>query len=148
MKLDGAQSLDRILESAVILGWSDLMNGAKSGLLHLEYAFAPDSSLDYLKLWSSTVRGHWHLACEYWMSASALHGKGIHFKDGFRSEGLTETLEFIMQHQQAFSSSPDFGRTGLLQIQVPTNEESTTAAKSVREAFSRVNFFSAERSIA
>ena len=148
MKLDSAQSLDRILESAVILGWPDLMKGAKSGLLHLEYAFAPDSSLDYLKLWSSTVRGHWHLACEYWMSASAFHGKGIHFKDGFRSEGLTQTLEFVMQHQQAFSSSPDFGRTGLLQIQVPTEEESATAAESVRVAFCHVNSFSAEPSIA
>lgn len=148
MKPDSAQSLDRILESAVILGWPDLMKGAKSGLLHLEYAFAPDSSLDYLKLWSSTVRGHWHLACDYWMSASAFHGKGIHFKDGFLSEGLTQTLTFIMQHQQAFSSCPDFGRTGLLQIQMPTEEESTAAAKSVREAVCRVNSFSAEPAIA
>ena len=65
MKLDIAQCLDRILESAVILGWPDLMKDAKSGSIQLEYAFAPDNSLDCLKLWSSTVRGNWHLACEY-----------------------------------------------------------------------------------
>jgi hypothetical protein len=140
MKLGTAQSLGRILESAVIVSWTDLMKDAKSGLIHLQYAFARDGSLEYLKLWSSTTRGHWRLACEYWTSASTFHGKGIHFENGFRSEGLTQTLEFVMQHQQAFSASVDFGRTGLLQIQVPTEEESTAAATSVREAFCRVSF--------
>jgi len=148
MKLDNAQSLDRILESAVIVSWTDLMKDAKSGLIHLEYTFVPDGSLEYLKVWSSVTRGHWRLACEYWMSASTFHASGVHFEDGFRSEGLTETLEFIMQHQQAFSPSPDFGRTGLLQIQVPTEEESTAAAQSLKDAFCRVNSFSAEPAIA
>ncbi len=148
MKLDNAQSLDRILESAVIVSWTDLMKDTRSGLIHLEYTFVPDGSLEYLKVWSSVTRGHWRLACEYWMSPSTFHASGVHFEKGFRSEGLTQTLEFIMQHQQAFSPSPDFGRTGLLQIQLPTEEESTAAAQSLREAFCRVNSFSAEPSIA
>ena len=148
MKLENGQSLDRILESAVIVSWTDLMKDAKSGLLHLEYVFASDNSLEYLKVWSSTVRGNWHLACEYWMSASALHGKGIHFEDGFRSEGLTQTFEFIMLHQHAFTPLPNHGRTGLLQIQAPTEEESRAAARSVSEALCRVNSFSAEPSAA
>jgi hypothetical protein len=148
MKLDIAQSLDRILESAVIVSWPDLMRDTKSGLIHLEYAFLPDGALEYLKVWSCVTRGHWRLACEYWMSASTFHNSGVSFENGFRSEGLTQILEFIMQHQQAFSPSPDRGRTGLLQIQVPTEEESTAAAMSVREAFCRVNSFSAEPSIA
>jgi hypothetical protein len=87
MKPDKVQSLDRILESVVIMGWSVLMKDTKSGVLHLEYAFAPDSSLECLKLWSSIVRGHWHLACGYRMSASVLHPKGIYFEDGFRAHG-------------------------------------------------------------
>jgi hypothetical protein len=148
MKLDNGQSLNRILESAVIVSWADLMKAAKSGLIHLEYAFAPDSSLEYLKLWSSVTRGQWRLACEYWMSTSAFHVSGIHFENGFQSEGLAQTLEFIMQHQQAFSPSPDFGRTGLLQIQAPTGEESAEAARSMKEALCRVNSFSAEPSMA
>jgi hypothetical protein len=148
MKPDGAQSLVRILESAVILGWPDLMKDAKSGLLHLEYAFASDSSLDYVKLWSSKVLGHWHLVCEYWMSASVLHGKGMHFKYGFRSEGLTQNFDFIMQHQHTFSPSLNFGRTGLLQIQLPKQEEITTAANSVKDAYCHVNSFFAEPSLA
>jgi hypothetical protein len=39
MKPDQAPSMVRMLESVVILGWSDLMKDAKSGVLHLEYAF-------------------------------------------------------------------------------------------------------------
>ena len=148
MKLDNGQSLNRILESAVIASWADLMKSAKSGLIHLEYAFAPNGSLEYLKVWSSVTRGQWRLACEYWMSPSAFHVSGIHFENGFQSEGLTQTLEFIMRHQQAFSPSPDFGRTGSLQIQAPTEEESTEVARSMEEALCRVNSFSAEPSIA
>jgi hypothetical protein len=148
MKPDTTQSLDRLLESAVVQSWPDLMQNATSGLLHLEYVFAPDNSLDSLKLWSSTVWGQWNLVCEYWMSSSAFHDKGIHFKDGFQSEDLSHTLEFIMQHQHTFSPLPNLGRTGLLQIQVPTGGEPQAAATSLSEAFCRVNSFSAEPCIA
>jgi hypothetical protein len=134
-----AQRLDRVVEAAVILSWADLMKDSKSGLLHVEYACAADSSLEYLKLWSSVTRGDWRLACDYWMSASTLHAKGVHVENGFRSQDLSQTLEFIMQHQEAFSRCLDRGRTGLLQVQVPTEAESTAAAESVREAFGRVN---------
>ena len=139
MKIDNGQSLHRIIESALILSWMDLVKDTRAGLVHLEYAFAGNGSLDYLKVWSSITRGHWLLACEYWMAASTFHGKGIHFENGFQSESLTQTLEIIMQNQQAFSPSPNFGRTGLLQIQVPTEEERTSAAMSVSEALCRVN---------
>ena len=61
MKPDKAPSLGRILESAVILGWSDLMKDAKSGVLHLEYAFTPDSKAVIIsyggKIWRVPVDG-------------------------------------------------------------------------------------------
>ncbi len=41
MKLDIAQSLDGVLESAVILSWTGLMKNTRSGLIHVEYLFAP-----------------------------------------------------------------------------------------------------------
>lgn len=152
MKLDrthDSQSLYAVLESAVILSWTDLMKGAgSSGRLHLEYACAPDSSLDCLKLWSSNVRGQWHLACEYWMSAAADHGKGIHFEHGFRSDSLSQNLEFIMLHQQAFSPLSSSGRSGLLQVQSPTVEAIAIAAKSVKWAYCRVNSCSQEPALA
>jgi hypothetical protein len=147
MKPTSTQSLDQLLESAVVQSCPDLMKNATSGSLHLEYIFAPDNSVDSLKLWSSTIRGQWNLVCEYWMSSSAVRDKGIHFQVGFRSEDLSHTLEFIMQHQGIFLPSPNLGRAGLLQIQVPTTrEETASAAKSLSEAFCRVNSFSAEPS--
>lgn len=77
-----------------------------------------------------------------------MHDKGIHFKAGFRSEDPSHTLEFIMQHQRTFSPLPNFGRTGLLQIQVPTGEESRTAGTLLGEALGRVNSFCAQPYVA
>jgi len=146
--MPNTQNLDRLLESALIQSWPDLMKDATAGSLHLEYAFAPDNSLDYLTLWSSTLRGQWDLVCDYWMSSFASHHKGIHFKNGFRSDDLSRTLEFIMQHQRTFSPLPNLGRSGVLQIQVPSGEESRAAAKSLSEAFSQISSFSIEPSTA
>jgi hypothetical protein len=42
MTLNGNQSLDQILESAIVVSWADLMHGTSAGLIHIEYGFAPD----------------------------------------------------------------------------------------------------------
>lgn len=133
------QSLERVLESAIVVSWADLTLGAQNGLIHIEYGFAPSGTFDYLQVWSSITRGHWLLACEYWMSASKFHGAGVHFENGYQSEGLAHILEFVMQHQNAFLLPPDRGRQGLLQIPPPTEEESRAAAASVSEAFDCVS---------
>lgn len=138
MKLDENQSLERVLESAVVASWPDLVRGAQKGLIHIEYGFAAGGTLDYLKLWSSITPGQWLLACEYWMTASTLHGAGICFDNGYQSEGLAHILGFLMQHQDAFALPANLGRQGLLQISTPTEEESTAAAASVSEAFERL----------
>jgi|SRR5581483_5465334 len=148
MNLENGQSLDRILESAVIVSWPDLMKDAKSGLVNLEYALALDKSVNYLKVWSSPVRGHWRLACEYQMQPSGFHDQSVHFEDGFRSDGLSQTLVFIMQHQEFFSPSPNIGRANLLQIQIPTEAETTAAGKLLSDAFCRIDSFRAEPSVA
>ena len=72
------------------------------------------------------------------MSASKFHGTGVHFENGYQSEGLAHILELVMQHQNAFVLPPDRGRQGLLQIPTPTQEEITAAAASVSEAFDRL----------
>jgi hypothetical protein len=132
------QSLERILESAIVVSWNDLVSGAQAGLVHIEYELAPDGTLDSLKVWSSTSRGHWFLVCEYWMSSSPLHGIGIHFHNGYTSKSLADNLEFVMHHQILLSLPRDFGRQGLLQIQTPTQEQSAAAAKLVSEFVDRV----------
>jgi len=148
MKPSEKQSLDRILESAIVVSWADLMHGAQTGLIHIEYGFAAGGTLDYLKFWSSLTRGHWLLACEYWMSASTFHGTGVRFDNGYQSEGLARILESVMQHQTEFSLPTDLSRQGLLQIPTPTEEESATAAVLVSEALDRVGSAFAQPALA
>jgi hypothetical protein len=114
------------------------MSGTQGGLIQIEYGFASSGSLDYLKVWSSVSRGHWLLACAYWMSASIFHDAGIHFENGYQSDGLAHVLDFAMQHQTLFTLPRNLGRQGLLQIPIPTQEESAAATESVREAFARL----------
>jgi hypothetical protein len=135
MKPNENQNLEQILESATVLFWTDLMRGAQAGLIHIEYGFAPAGTLDYLKFWSSITRGHWLLACEYWMSASTLHRAGVRFENGYQSKGLAHILESVMEHQNSFVLPENLGRQGLLQILTPTEQESTAAAASVNQAF-------------
>jgi hypothetical protein len=139
MQPDENQSLERILECAIVVSWADLMRDAQTGLIHIEYGFAPTGTLDYLKVWSSITRGHWLLACEYWMSGSAFHGTGVRFDNGYESEGLAHILEFVMQHQNSFVLPPNLGRQGLLQIPTPTEEENAAAALLVNEVFHRLS---------
>jgi hypothetical protein len=148
MKLSENQGLEQILESAIVVSWSDLMPGGQTGLIHIEYGFADGGTLDYLRVLSSTTRGQWLLACEYRMSASTVYSAGVHFRNGYQSEGLAHILESVMQHQTAFSLPADFGRQGLLQISTPTQQESVAAAALVSEALERVGSAPAQLALA
>jgi hypothetical protein len=121
-------NLERILESAVVVSWADLMRGgAEIGLIHIEYEFAPAGTLDSLKVWSSIAPGHWLLACEHWMSANTFHAAGVRFDNGYASERLAQILESVMQHQNSIVLPANLGRQGLLQIPTPTQSESAVA---------------------
>ena len=132
-------NLERILGSAVVISWADLTRGTPTSLIHIEYGFAAGGTLDYLKVWSSLARGHWLLACEYWMSANNFHSAGISFENEYQSEGLATILEYAMEHQNSFVLPPNLGRQGLLQISTPTAEESAAAAALINLAFDRLN---------
>ena len=148
MKSDAKQSLDQTLESAIVVSWADLMRDAPTGLIHIEYGFSPTGTVDYLKVWSSLTRGHWLLACEYWMSESTFHGVGLRFDNGYESEGLSNILERVMQHQASFVLPPNLGRQGLLQIPTPTEEERLAAGEWIRAAFDRLDASLAEPALA
>jgi hypothetical protein len=132
------QNFDEILESAVVANWADLMRGAQSCLIHIEYGFAPTGTLDNLQVWSSISRGHWLLACAYRRSASEIHDTGVHFENGYESEALAHVLELVLAHQNTFSARRKLGREGLLQIATPTQKETSAAAASVKDAFDDV----------
>jgi hypothetical protein len=129
------QKLEQLLEAAIVVSWADLMHGSEAGLIHVEYGFAQGGTVDYLKVWSSLTRGHWLLAGEYWMSASEYHDAGAHLEDGYQSEGLSNTLEFLMQNQDAFVLPKDLDRKGLLQISTPTDDESKAASTFLSDAY-------------
>jgi hypothetical protein len=138
MNSNEKQSLDATLESAIIVAWPDLMHSAQAGLIHIEYGFSTTGMLDYLKVWSSVSRGHWLLACQYWMSASTFHATGISFENGYESERLAHFLESVMQHQGSFVLPKNLGRQGLLQISTPTKEEQAAAGKRVEDILNRL----------
>ena len=144
MKTNQDQDLSRALQSAVVANWAELVHGAQTGLVHIEYGFAPSGTLDFLQIWSSVSRGHWFLACSWWMSASAFHQNGVHFEKGYGSEGLAHTLESVMGHQNAFVLPQNLGRPGLIQVPFPTEAQIGPAKTSLREAFDPVSSTSAE----
>jgi hypothetical protein len=141
-------TLERILESAVVVSWADLMHGAEIGLIHVEYGFAATGTLDYLKVWSSITRGHWLLACEYWMSANTFHAAGVRFDNGYASEGLAHILESVMQHQNSFVLPANLGRQGLLQISTPTQAEDAVAMVLVNETVHSLGALLAQPAVA
>ena len=138
MNTKESQSLERMLQYAVLVSWTDLMRGAQTGLIHIEYGFAASGTLDYLKFLSSISRGHWLLVVEYWTSPSKSHSIGVHFNNGYESETLKHILDSVMQHQTEFSLPVDFGRQGLLQVATPTQQESVVASALVNETLHRL----------
>jgi hypothetical protein len=144
MKMDQDQTVERILESAIVANWRELMHGAQSALVQVEYGYAPSGSLDYLRVWSSITRGYWLLACAYWTSASGFHNAGVHFENGYQSEGLAQIWKIVMQHQDAFPVLPNLARQGLGHLTTPTEEECTAAAAAMSDLFAHFSSAPAE----
>lgn len=138
------QSLDRILEYAVILSWADLLDDHTPGSIHVEYAFSPKGTINALKLWLSTARGRWHLVC----GIETEFNSRIQFEDWCKSTDLASNLEFILRHQRSFSPPQNYGRAGLLQIENPTQEEIETAAVAMKAARSSVDSIATQPAIA
>lgn len=114
-----ATRFDRILECAVMLSWHDLMRDAP-GQVHVECSNAADRTVEFLKIWSLRGRGNWSLVCEYWMEPRATIAAGVTYSIGYASDGFSEMLDMIMQHQNAFPSSSLPLGMDLIQIKAPS----------------------------
>lgn len=124
-------TIERILECAVTLNWKDLTQSEEATSIQVEYRTGPQHSLEYLKIWSSTERGYWHLRAEYWMHSSTAHEMGETFSDGNHSADLALMLDAIMQHQEDFlQPSPDF-LDGLVQIKRPRESDLDAAREEM-----------------
>lgn len=131
----------RVLESAVVLSWKDLLHKSKEGLVHVEYGTAPEPSLQYLKVWLSTTRGTWDLICEYWTSSgsSKLPAAGLTFRKGYHSAELAMMLEQMMQHRDGFRDSlSGESSVNLIQVRLPTEGDRVIAGACMTEAYHRL----------
>lgn len=126
--------LDRILESAVVLSWTDLLHPSQTGLIHIEYA--PGTRRRYLKIWQLTGSGEWSLVCEYWRARGPTGAPvdRLTFSNGYHSAALAEMLEIIMQHQYNFAPSLTPG-VGMIQVTQPTERASLAADACMRHVY-------------
>jgi hypothetical protein len=132
--------MDRILQSAVVLSWKDLLHVSQKGLIHIDYA--PGPSLQHLKIWQLAGTGSWSLICEYWMRQGEAVSPvtGLTFSNDYHSEGLAQMLEVIMQHQGRFMTSFCRSGAGLIQVTPPTEQERRAASACMRDAYDGLGF--------
>lgn len=136
-------TIDRMLECAVSLSWKDLTQPDEATSIQVEYRTGSRHSLEYLKIWSSTERGYWHLVGEYWMQSSTAHERGLTFSGGNYSVDLALMLDAIMQHQDDFlPPSPDF-LDGLVQIKRPSEADLVAAREEMTEAMDHIGCLTA-----
>ena len=128
-----ATTFDRILECAVMLNWNDLMRDTP-GQVHIECSNAADRTVEFLKIWSSRLRGNWSLVCEYWMEPRATIAAGVTYSNGYASIALSEMLHMIMQHQGAFPSNYQPLGMDLIQIKAPTTGDLDAARQCMDAA--------------
>src|SRR5690242_17919393 len=124
--------LDKVFQFAVISAWKDLTKIANPCSVRVEYQCEPGASLDYLRIWSDRGGGYQRLVCDYWTWTSWAHPSGVRFTNGYYSDGLGQTLDFIMKNQDQFTRCADACRDGLVLIYPPTRDERTEAVTWIR----------------
>jgi len=120
--------LNKAFNLAVILAWEDLMNVSKSPLVRVEYQREPGISLDFLRVWAAMPGGSNDLVCDYWTWTSPAHASGVRFTNGYHSDTLALTLDYIMKNQDQVTRASDACRDGLVLIYPPTADERAEAA--------------------
>ena len=126
------QSLDRLLNSAVVLSWDALIQSSTPGRVRVEYHIGADGALEYLKLWS-IGREYWSLICEY--SVHPGWSDGPRFCNGYHSRSLSRLLQSIMMNQALCSHSRSPNTNSTLEVSPPTAEDVEGAKLQVSEIF-------------
>jgi len=120
--------LDKALQFAVVQSWEDLTKGTEPCSIRVEYQGEPGTPLDYLRIWSDRSGGYQRLVCDYWTWTSPAHPSGVHFTNGYLSDGFGQTLDFIMKNQDQFARPSDACRDGLVLIHPPSGDQRAEAA--------------------
>jgi len=114
------QSLDQLLNSAVVLNWDAVTQSSTAGRVRVEYHIGADGALEYLKLWSH-AREYWSLICEY--STHLSWSDGPRFCNGYHSRLLSRLLQSIMMNQQQCGHSSKPNTNGTLEVGPPTADD-------------------------
>lgn len=126
------QSLDQLLNSAVVLNWDALTRSSTPGRIRVEYHIGADGALEYLKVWNS-AREYWSLICEY--SVHLGLSDGPRFCNGYHSHSLGRLLQSIMMSQRVCSDTSTPNSNGRLEVGPPTMDDVEAARLRVSESF-------------
>jgi len=129
---------DETLADIVVLSWDDLMPEFSSGLIHIEYHVDPLGSVEFVKVWASTIRGEWNLICEHWSQAGSSHESGLRLVGGYKSARLERALQSVLQNREIFLVGTAPGRDRLIQVFPPTHPERVAAGKRMNVLHSRL----------
>jgi hypothetical protein len=124
--------IDKAFQYAVTLAWGEF-TGAKPRSIRVEYLCEAGTALNHLTVWSVRAGGYQDLVCAYEAPTSSGIQSGMRFANQPCSEGLTQTLNFIMQHQNQFSRPADAGRHGLVLVYPPDGDDRIEAAAWMKD---------------
>lgn len=130
-------AFDRVLESASMLAWSDLMPETPDAVMQVEYR-GNQHALEYLKVWGSVKRGYWNIigVCE-----SSPTGLGrLNFADGYDSHDYADMLALITHQQAAFAREDTVGQSTILAIHAPSSQDRAAAEAVLRQALDEEEF--------
>ena len=120
---------DEALSGVVVLSWDDLMPEPGSGLIHIEYHVEPPGSIEFVKVWASTIRGEWNLICEYGMRPGGSRENGLRLVGKYKSAGLERMLQSVLQNRGTFLSGTVSLGDNMIQVSPPTDSERVAAGK-------------------
>jgi hypothetical protein len=126
------QSLDHLLNSAVILNWDALTQSSTPGSVRVEYHIGVDGTLEHLKMWN-TSREYWSLICEF--SVHIGWSDGLRFCNGYHSRSLSRLLQSIVMNQGICTHTCSPNTNGILEVGTPTTEEVEAARLQVTQTF-------------
>lgn len=122
-------ALDHILESAVMINWTDLVRGTTPGQVHIEYHIGEERLVDNVRIWSSTARGYWSLVCH--CSIDPDLSCTLHFRNGYQAGNFGDLLSAIMKHQYEFLHKGTANANYLVQVGPPSVDILASATTSI-----------------
>jgi hypothetical protein len=117
----------------VVSSWDDLVNPGESCSIHVEYRDISELPLNSVEVWKIKNRGDGTLVCSHTISRSdsspvTPETLDMRSANNYRSRMLADNLDFIMRNQHQFSRPSDRSIHGLVQIDLPSDEERKSAA--------------------